>query len=409
MALAGGAVWFRFWEPFAGVSLLGLGATLAGGYAIWREAFENLRERKMTMELSMTIAIVSALLIGEFFSALVITLFVLVAEILEGLTVSKGRKAIKDLLDCLPRGAKVRRGADVETLPLEALRVGDQVLVDPGGRLPVDGLTVAGHSFVDESAITGESMPVEKARGSRVFAGTINQSGALEVSAERLGRDTSFGKIVEAVEEAERSRAPVQKTADRLAGYLVYFALGAALLTFALTRDARSTISVVIVAGACGIAAGTPLAILGAIGRAAREGSIVKGGLHLEALAAADTIVFDKTGTLTLGRPDVSVIRAADGVEPGAVIQAAGIAERRSEHPLGKAILVKAAEMGVATAEPELSPTPPAAASSPGTTARRSWWVVAHCSERMESSCRIRARQPRRRRCWSLGEAASSA
>ena len=353
MALAGGAVWLRIWEPFASVSLLGLGATLAGGYPIWREAFENLRERKMTMELSMTIAIVSALLIGEFFSALVITLFVLVAEILEGLTVSKGRKAIKDLLDCLPRVAKVRRGADVETLPLEALRVGDQVLVDPGGRLPVDGLTVAGHSFVDESAITGESMPVEKARGSRVFAGTINQSGALEVSAERLGRDTSFGKIVEAVEEAERSRAPVQKTADRLAGYLVYFALGAALLTFALTRDARSTISVVIVAGACGIAAGTPLAILGAIGRAAREGSIVKGGLHLETLAAADTIVFDKTGTLTLGRPDVSGIRAADGVEPGAVIEAAGIAERRSEHPLGKAILVKAAEMGVATAEPE--------------------------------------------------------
>src|SRR6266536_3014822 len=138
-------------------------------------------------------------------------------------------------------------------------------------------------------------MPVEKTAGAGVFAGTINQSGAIEVRAERLGRDTSFGKIIEAVERAERSRAPIQRLADRLAGYLVYFALGAAALTFIITRDARSTISVIIVAGACGVAAGTPLAILGAIGRAARQGAIVKGGLHLETLAKVDVVAMDKT------------------------------------------------------------------------------------------------------------------
>ena len=128
----------------------------------------------------------------------------------------------------------------------------------PGGHIPVDGVVLSGRSFVEQATITGEPMPVEKALGDTVYAGTINQSGALEIKAQKLGRDTTFGRIIEAVERAERSRAPIQKTADRLAGYLVYFALGAAVLTFLITHNIRSTISVIIVAGACGIAAGTP-------------------------------------------------------------------------------------------------------------------------------------------------------
>ncbi|HKC12556.1 MAG TPA: cation-transporting P-type ATPase, partial [Vicinamibacteria bacterium] len=215
VALAAGAVWFRLWEPFPRVSIVGLVATVVGGYPIFKEALQNLLERKMTMELSMTIALGAALAIGEFFTALIMTLFVLVAEILEGLTVSRGRRAIQDLLNYLPRTASVRRGVEVHELPLDQLRVGDLVLVSPGGRVPVDGTVVGGHSYVDEATITGESMPVEKLDGGQVYAGTINQSGTLEVRAERLGRDTSFGKIIEAVERAERSRAPVQKTADR--------------------------------------------------------------------------------------------------------------------------------------------------------------------------------------------------
>src|SRR5581483_6064943 len=160
-----------------------------------------------------------------------------------------------------------------------------------GSRIPVDGEVVAGNSFVDQSTITGESLPVEKIAGTSVYAGTINQSGSLEVRTTGIGKDTAFGKIINAVEEAEKSRAPIQRTADRLAGYLVYFALGCAVLTFIMTRDLRSTISVIIVAGACGIAAGTPLAILGGIGQTARRGLIVKGGLYLETLWAVDTVV----------------------------------------------------------------------------------------------------------------------
>jgi Cd2+/Zn2+-exporting ATPase/Cu+-exporting ATPase len=222
----------------------------------------------------------------------------------------------------------------------------------PGARIPVDGDVISGNSFVDQSTITGESLPVEKVAGTHVYAGTINQSGTLDVRTTGIGRDTAFGKIIKAVEEAEKSRAPIQRTADRLAGYLVYFALGCAALTFLITRDLRSTISVIIVAGACGIAAGTPLAILGGIGRAARSGAIIKGGLYLEILSGVDTVVLDKTGTLTFGNPEVTGIRPADGATSANVLEAAAIAERPSEHPLAKAILKKASETSLPVIEP---------------------------------------------------------
>jgi Cd2+/Zn2+-exporting ATPase/Cu+-exporting ATPase len=353
VAFAAAAVWFRLWEPFRAVSVIGVAGLITGGWPILKEAFENIRERRMTMELSMTIAIAAAAAIGQFFTALVITLFVLVAEVLEGLTVGRGRKAIRDLLEFLPREVSVRRSGSVQVVAAEDLRIGEAILVAPGGRIPVDGAVSSGHSFVDESRITGESMPAEKTAGARVFAGSINQSGALEIRTERVGRDTSYGKIIEAVERAERSRAPVQRLADRLAGYLVYFALGAAALTYVITRDIISTISVVIVAGACGIAAGTPLAILGGIGRCARLGAIVKGGVHLEALGRVDTVVLDKTGTLTFGRPEVQRALPAEGASTEGLLEAAAAAELRSEHPLGKAIVAYAQAQGLRIREPE--------------------------------------------------------
>jgi Cd2+/Zn2+-exporting ATPase/Cu+-exporting ATPase len=353
VAATAACVWWKVWEPFTGISILGVTGLLVGGWPIFKEALENLAAKRMTMELSMSIAIIAAAAIAEFFTALVITLFVLVAEVLEGMTVSRGRRAIRDLLDFLPRAVSVRRSGVVAAIDAETLHAGDAVLVNPGGRIPVDGTVIAGHSFVDQGRITGESLPIEKTTGAPVFAGSINQSGALEIRAERIGRDTSYGKIIEAVEQAERSRAPVQRLADRMAGYLVYFALGAAVLTYILTRDVRSTISVVIVAGACGIAAGTPLAILGAIGRAARAGAIVKGGLFLEQLGRVDTVVLDKTGTLTYGRPEIRSLIPVGGADELAVLDAATSAELRSEHPLGRTIVAYARALGRPLREPE--------------------------------------------------------
>jgi heavy metal translocating P-type ATPase len=353
VAIAAGAIWFIRGPLNPYITAIGVACTLVGGFPIFHEAFENITQRRMTMELSMTIAIVAALAIREIFTALIITLFVLVAEILEGLTVSRGRLAIQRLIDLLPSSAAVRRQGEWKDVPILEIAIGDDVLARPGARIAVDGKVIAGHSFVDQGPITGESMPVEKGAGDVVYAGTINQSGALEIRVDRLDRDTTFGKIIEAVERAEKSRAPIQGIADQLSGYLVYFALTAAAVTFLITHNTRSTISVVIVAGACGIAAGTPLAILGAIGRAAQDGAIIKGGLYLEKLAEVDTILLDKTGTLTYGTPEVMEVRPANGVSEGFLLESAAIAECQSEHPIAKAIMGKAALMGIRVRHPD--------------------------------------------------------
>jgi Cd2+/Zn2+-exporting ATPase/Cu+-exporting ATPase len=247
----------------------------------------------------------------------------------------------------------VRRNESWQDVETKEIAVGEIVLVKPGTRIPVDGVVTGGYSFVDQATITGESMPAEKDKGASVYAGTINQSGALEIRVDRMGRDTTFGKIIDAVERAEKSRAPIQGIADRLSGYLVYFALGASALTFLITHNVRSTISVIIVAGACGIAAGTPLAILAGIGRSAQLGSIIKGGLYLESLATIDTILLDKTGTLTYGTPEVVDVRPVEGVPVASLLEASVTAESRSEHPVAKAILKKASNLGIAGEEPE--------------------------------------------------------
>jgi len=331
-----------WWRPFMARDWLAFAGTVIGGFRIYKEAWENLLKRRMTMELSMTIALLAALAIGQFFTALVIAFFVLFAELLEGYTVGSGRRAIEKLINALPRHVTVRRNGQESELRAEELSVGEIIVIRPGERISVDGTVAKGSSYVDQSSITGESLPIEKTEQSKVFAGTINKNGVLEVSVERVGGDTTFGKIIQVVEQAEKSKAPVQRIADRLAAALVYFALLAAILTFIVTRNLTATIAVIIVAGACGVAAGTPLAILAGIGSAARRGIIVKGGLYLEKLADIDTIVLDKTGTLTMGVPEVTGIRVADGTTENEVLQNAAIAEQHSEHPRGEAIVRKA-------------------------------------------------------------------
>ena len=328
--------WWRHWMLR---DWLACTATLVGGFPIFKEAWENLHKRRMTMELSMTIALVAALCIGQFLTALVIAFFVLFAEMVEGYTVGSGRRAIRTLIDALPRQVRVRRGDEECELGTNEVVAGETIIIRPGERIPADGVVSKGNSFVDQSSITGESMPVEKVEQSKVFAGTINKDGVLEVIVEKIGRDTTFGKIIEIVEQAEKSRAPVQRIADRLAAGLVYFAFGAAAFTLIVTRNFTSTIAVIIVAGACGVAAGTPLAILAGIGSAARRGIITKGGLYLEQLSRIDTIVLDKTGTLTLGIPEVTAVRPINDATENDVLQTAAIAEQHSEHPLGEAIV----------------------------------------------------------------------
>ena len=337
----------RRWPAVAVVGLA------VGCWPIAAEAWEDLRHRKMSMELSMLIAVVAAGAIGEWVTSLVIAAFVLAAEILEDLSKDRGRDALTDLMAFLPETVRVRRGDGTQGLPLAEVRPGDVVVVAPGGRVPVDGTVAAGRSSVDQSRITGEPLPVDVSAGETVYAGSINRVGALEIRAERVGSDSSYGRIVEAIRRAQSSQAPVQRLADRFAAYLVYLALAGAAVTFAVTRDWTSTISVVVVAGACGIAAGTPLAVLAAIARVARSGAFVKDGAHLEALSQAGAIVFDKTGTLTAGAPVVSKVLPAPGTSPEDLLAVLAAAESYSEHPLGEAVVEHARSLGLPVTAPE--------------------------------------------------------
>ena len=337
VAVALGATW-----PWPQVPVIPVVGLVVGCWPIATGAWEDVRHRRMSMELSMLIAIVAAAAIGEWVTSLVIAAFVLAAEILEDLSMDRGRDALTDLMSFLPDTVQVRTDDGPVTRPLADVQEGDTVIVAPGGRIPVDGVVLFGRSSADQSRITGESWPVDLSPGSEVFAGSINQIGAVEVRAERVGADSSYGRIVDAVRQAQSSEPPVQRLADRLAAWLVYLALGGAVITYVVTRDLEATIAVVVVAGACGIAAGTPLAVLAAIARIARAGAFVKDGAHLEALSAVDTVVFDKTGTLTAGTPSVVEVRTDGMLDQDRLLTFAASAEAYSEHPLGKTMVASA-------------------------------------------------------------------
>ena len=331
------------------VGAVGVPALVVGCWPLVVEAAGDLRERRMSMELSMLLAIVAAAVIGEWVTALAVTVFALCAEVLEDLSMDRGRDALTNLMSFLPQTAQVVSGvetaapAETTEVPLDEVRPGQVIALSPGGRVPVDGIVRTGRADVDQSRITGEALPVQVGPGDRVPAGSITR-GALELEVERVGEDSTYGRIVAAVRHAQSSRAPVQRLADRLAARIVYLALAAALVTFLATRDTRATISVIIVAGACGVAAGTPLAVLAAIARAAHCGAFVKDGTHLEQLSAVDTVVLDKTGTLTVGAPRVVAVgptEAAAGEDE--VLALAAAAEWNSEHPIGRAIYSEAA------------------------------------------------------------------
>jgi Cd2+/Zn2+-exporting ATPase/Cu+-exporting ATPase len=336
-----------FWRSFSPIDFVAIGATLVGGFPVFIETFHSLRHRSINMEVSMTVAIVASLLVGQFTAAVVVTFFVLLSEFIEAYAVDKGRATIVKLERSIPRRALVRRnGKEVES-EVETIQQGETVIVRDGERIPVDGALVKGSGFVNQSAITGEAVAVEKLVGSRVFAGSVDQSGVFEVRTEKVGNETVFGQIIRLVEEAESRKAPIQRISDKLAAWLVEFTIVFAVITFLVTRNLISTISVIVVAGACGVAAGTPLAIVAVMGGLAKRGVIVKGGVYVQEMSKVDTVVIDKTGTLTFGDPEVTDVVGLDGCSREQVLTYASAAEKFSKHPLAHAIVAKAQALGV--------------------------------------------------------------
>jgi Cd2+/Zn2+-exporting ATPase/Cu+-exporting ATPase len=299
------------------------------------------------MEVSMTLGIFASMAIQQYTAGAVIALFVLLAEHIEEYAVDKGRATIEKLEESMPKKALIRRdGNEIET-DVRTLTKGDIVIVREGERLSVDGTVVRGSAVVDQSAITGEAVPSEKNAGDYVYAGSMNKTGLIEVQVQKTGVNTVFGEIIKLVEEAEGKKAPIQKTSDRLSAWLIEFAIIFSVFTFAVTRNLTSTISVIVVAGACGVAAGTPLAIVATMSNAAKRGVVVKGGVFIEEMNRIDTVVIDKTGTLTLGAPVVTSVIQTQELPANTVIQYAATAEKHSNHPIAKAIVNSSLALGV--------------------------------------------------------------
>ena len=331
-----------------------LASALIGGAPIFKLAIGNiLRDFDLTAGVMVSIAMIAAMVVGEFSAAALVAFMMLVGEMLENLTVARADHALDELEDLVPTMVTLRQdGQDVD-VPIEAVSRRDRVLVRPGSRVPVDGSVQAGSAAVDQSSITGESIPVDKVTGDRVYAGTLCTSGALEVIVERVGQETTLGGMIELVKQARETQAPVQRVATRYAQYLTPMAILIAVASYLLTRDVVRSITVLIVICPCSLVLATPTAVVAAIGNAARRGVLVKHGPAMEQIGKVDVVAFDKTGTLTLGEPRVKQVISLNGMTTHELYALTAGAERSSEHPLGKAIVAAAHDAGVEVTVPQ--------------------------------------------------------
>ncbi|MFZ5883082.1 MAG: heavy metal translocating P-type ATPase [Chloroflexota bacterium] len=347
-----GLGWFDFLNdliPFP----LGVVFVIAGGYPVFRNVIRATLNRQVISHTLMTVGVIAALAVGQWVTAALVVVFMRIGDYVENFTTESARRAVKELTTLAPQTARVEReGVEVE-VPVSEVRIGEAVIVRPGERIAVDGEVISGQATIDQSAITGESMPVEAASGTHVFAATIAKLGSLRIRAERIGADTTFGRVIKMVEEAEAHRADVQRIADQFSAWYLPVVAGIAGLTFLFTRNPLSTAAVLLVACSCSFALATPVAMLASVGASAKRGLLIKGGKYLESLARADVLLVDKTGTLTLGQPQITDVVPLNELSRTDLLGLAASAERYSEHPLAEAVRVLAREENAALVEPE--------------------------------------------------------
>ncbi len=379
---------------------VGLGIVLVGGYPVFVKVVRAALNRQIISHTLMTLGVIAALAVGEWATAAVVVFFMRVGDYVESFTAERARRAVKDLTEIAPRMARIeRQGEEIET-PIEQVSAGDIVIVRPGEMIPVDGEVTGGQATVDQSSITGESLPVEAGPGASVYAATLVNLGSLHVRTTHVGPDSTYGRVISLVEQAEAHKADVQRIADRFSAYYLPLVAGIAALTYLIRRDPLATAAVLLVACSCSFALATPIAMLASIGAGAKRGLMIKGGKYLEILAKADVLLIDKTGTLTLGKPEITEIVGIANSELGirysesgirsselgtgeyeakishttlaspssrlvnpnssllihnsplAILQLAASAERYSEHPLAQAVRVEALKRGLELYQP---------------------------------------------------------
>ena len=319
--------------------------------AIWR-IIHNPGISKISSALLICIAMFAAIAIGDLFAAGEVVFIMAIGALLEEATTNRAKKGLKKLISLAPtKGRRLKDGKE-EMIPAEEIQQGDILRILPGETIPVDGTIISGETSVDQSIMTGESLPVDKGVGEEVFCGTINRFGSIDISATKVEENSSLQKLIRMVQDAENKQAPMQRIADRVASWLVPVALLIAILAYVFSGNIVTAVTVLVVFCPCALVLATPTAIMAAIGQATKHGVIIKSGEALEKMGKVDTIAFDKTGTLTYGRLDVSdMISFDESISETDLLSLAASAEAKSEHPLGKAIVAYAKAKEVPLAE----------------------------------------------------------
>ena len=349
-----GTACFLFYFDVIPLPIL-LVAMAFGLYSLIKTAvLDIIKERKIGTELFITIAVVISVLGKEYLAGAVVLIIILIAEYIASASTEKARSSIKELIGSVPKTAIIKKDHQERTIKITDLKIGDIVLVKAGEKIPVDGKVIRGSGSVNQAPITGESVPQEKTTGSEAFAGTILEIGALDIEMTKAGLDTVFSRIISLVEEAESQQAPIEKFTDKVASWLIPVVFIFVGTVYFFTRDVQLVIALLIFTSPAELGLATPLVTIAAIARAAREGILIKGGLFLEELAKVNTIVFDKTGTLTVGSPIVNTVEIIDpSYTENQLVQFAASVDRRSSHPLAKAILNYADQLKLTYGEPE--------------------------------------------------------
>ena len=318
--------------------------------SLWRIIY-NKGISKISSALLISMAMIAAIFIGDLFAAGEVAFIMELGALLEDMTTNRARKGLRQLIALAPEKARIIRNGTEESVPIEKVSIGDTLRVRPGETIPVDGLIIDGESSLDQSVMTGESLPVDKTVGDPVFSGTINLYGAIDLEATKVGQDSSLQKLIRMVEEADRNQAPTQRIADKWASWLVPVALLIAIAAYFITGDIVRAVTVMVVFCPCALVLATPTAIMAAIGQATKHGVIIKSGDALEKMGKVDTIAFDKTGTLTYGKLEVTDLLPGEGITEEALLATAASAESKSEHPLARAIVEKAKSSSLSLTE----------------------------------------------------------
>lgn len=338
------------------ILLLNITSYVAGGIFGAKTAIESLREGEIDVDMLMVLAALGAAVVGQWHEGAILLFLFSLSNVLQEYAIGRSRQAIQSLFKLYPEEAKVKRGDSVVTVKISDIKLNDTILIEPGERIPVDGEVISGRSTIDESPITGESMPVDKTVGDVVFAGTLNKQGILDVKATKAAEQTTLSRIIKMVEDAQDSKAPTERFLERFEqNYAKLIIFGTLLFIFVppllgladFESNFYRAMVLMTVASPCALVISVPSAFISAIASAARGGVLFKGGAYLEQLASIKAIAFDKTGTLTIGRPQVTQVVAVDGVSEDELIQITASVEARSEHPLAKAIVDYASAQSV--------------------------------------------------------------